>query len=370
VALLYKGVKQLQMLENMTISKDFISNVVVNQKYNQDTIINYYYMLQNEFQDLNFSNKIDNISGCNSYWLLDAYNLQKKKVFKKTNLCKDKFCNNCKKVKQAARLARFTPKIDELKKDYNLYHVTFTVPNCKGSELDSTIKHIFKGFYYLNRYLNSSKKVKGLDFSSFGYVGALRSLEVTFKNDSYHPHLHCIFAFKNELDMLGKFTNKFSYSYGKYERSFSSFEVLIQSIWYLVINNIKVNKENVLNGYFSDNIYSCACDKIEGDSYYEVFKYMTKATDESSNVLSYENFKALYFALHRVRQIQGYGVFYNFKDDDKIINEVDEIFNSIIQDLQKKESPIEVSEAPSDLLNDTDYTILSRNKIYSYLREL
>lgn len=67
-------------------------------------------------KQINFDNKILNISKCNSWWLLDHYQQQKVKDFKKTNLCKDKFCNNCKKVKQASRLSKFMPLIDEYKK--------------------------------------------------------------------------------------------------------------------------------------------------------------------------------------------------------------------------------------------------------------
>ena len=82
-----------------------------------------------------------------------------------------------------------------------------------------------------------------------------------------------------------------------------------------------------------------------------------------------DNFKTLYFALYRVRQIQGYGCFYNVKDDDSIINEVDALYEVYIELLKAKENPLEVSQTPEELLND-DSMIISRKKIYSYLKSL
>lgn len=354
-------------LKEIEVKKDFLLNIVKNNKYNQDVILDYYFRLHTEDTTLNLSNKLDSVSNCNSWFLLDVYKKQKIKDFKKTNLCKDKFCNNCKKVKQAARLARFVPQIEKIKEDFNLSLLTLTVPNCNGTNLKDTINKIFKNFNYLNRYLNGAKPIKNLDFSSYGYKGALRSLEITFKGDNYHPHIHAVIALDKDYKPLKNIINTYSYSYGKLTRAFSDFEVLVQKIWYLLMNGQKVTKKSIES---LEEGYSCVLDDIEDSSYYEVFKYMTKATDEDENVLTYDNFKTLYYSLHRVRQIQGYGVFYNFKDDDSIIDEVDELYNTYIEILKIKEDPEEVSQTPQDLLDDKEYLIISRKKIYSYLKKI
>lgn len=363
------GVKQLELqdLKGIEVKKDYVNQILTNNKYNQEVITEYYHQLQQEFKEINFQNKIDNISNCNSWWLLDHYQKQKVKDFKKTNLCKDKFCNNCKKVKSSARLTKFMPFIDQFKEDNYLYHLTLTVPNCEGSDLSETIKTIFKSFRSLIRYLNLTKKIKGLDFEQYSYIGAIRSLEVTFKGDSYHPHLHCILAFNNPLIDNKYIQNTYSLSKKNGYRKFTEFEVLIQKIWYLLNNNIKVTKGSI------DDLelgYSCTIDNIDESSAHEVFKYMTKSTDEEKNILTYNNFKTLYFALHRVRQIQGYGCFYNVKDDDSIIEEVDYFYNKYIEELQKIENPLEVCETPEDLLNDSENMIISRKRIFSYLKNL
>lgn len=388
------GVKQLELqdLKGIEVKKDYVNQILTNNKYNQEVITKYYYQLQQEFSDVfedtysfldddievfiqrkkiiksvNLDNKIQNLSNCNSWWLLDHYKEQRIKDFKKTNLCKDKFCNNCKKVKQASRLSKFMPLIDKYKEENNLYHLTLTVPNCKGSDLTQTIKTIFKSFKQLNRYLNGNLKIKGLDFEQYSYIGAIRSLEVTFKGNSYHPHLHCILAFNNPLINNKYIENTYSLSKKNGYRKFTEFEVLIQKIWYLLNNNIKVTKGSI------DDLklgYSCTIDDIDESSAYEVFKYMTKSTDEEKNILTYDNFRHLYFALHRVRQIQGYGCFYNVKDDDSIIEEVDYFYNKYIEELQKIENPLEVCETPEDLLNDSENMIISRKRIFSLLKKL
>lgn len=357
---------ELSHLFNIQISNEHLNNVINNNEYNK-TIISYYERLFSQYPQVNFSSQIENLSNCNSWWLLDYYKEQKVKDFKKTNLCKDKFCNNCKKVKQASRLAKFMPIIDEMSKDKHLYHLVLTVPNCQGTNLKDVIQKIFKSFYAINRYLKLEKKIKGYDFSQYGYSGAIRSLEVTFSKKDYHPHLHCVISLDNALDNNRNIVNTYSKSKKNGYRKFTEFEILIQKIWYLLFNGERVNQKSIQNLEIG---YSCTIDPIDESSVYEVFKYMTKSTDDKNNILTYQNFKDLYFALYRVRQIQGYGCFYNIKDDDSIIDEVDYFYNKFLEELQQKENPVEISQSPQDLLLDNENIIISRKKIFKYLRDL
>ena len=363
-----KGGETLELsdLFNIQIEKNYIGEVIKNKDYNK-IIIEHYQRLAAEYPDVNFSNNIENMSNCNSWWLIDHYQEQKIKDFKKTSLCKDKFCSNCKKVKQASRLSKFVPLIEDLSKDKNIYHLVLTVPNCNGTNLKDTIKSMFSNFYILNRYLKLEKKIRGLDFSQYGYSGSIRSLEVTYSKDDYHPHLHCIIAFDKPLDDNRYIKNTYSKSRKNGYRKFTDFEILIQKIWYLLNNNEKVTKKSI------DELelgYSCTVDSIDESSLFEVFKYMTKTKDEKNNIIPYDNFKTLYFALYRVRQIQGYGCFYNVKDDDSIIDQVDDFYDVIINILKAKENPVEVCETPQDLLLDNENLIISRKTIFNYLRQL
>lgn len=80
-------------------------------------------------------------------------------------------------------------------------------------------------------------------------------------------------------------------------------------------------------------------DKFSENDFVEIFKYMTKATTEDGKTLSYKQFKTLYYALFKVRQIQGYGIFYNLKDDEEInFDEVNEAYAEFIEELQTKKN--------------------------------
>ncbi len=46
------------------------------------------------------------------------------------------------------------------------------------------------------------------------------------------------------------------------------------------------------------------CEKFNRKDYAELFKYMTKETDENDNILTYDNFVTLYEATYHVKQIK------------------------------------------------------------------
>ena len=193
----------MKNLENARVPVDLLVNVVNNIEYNK-IIIEYYERYLSEIQNPQFKtieNKIKNISDCNQFWDLDAYHKSLIKDYKKTNLCKDKFCNNCKKVKQASRMAKYMPELEQYK-DF-AHHLTLTAPTVEGSTLGDRIKLMSKSYRMLNRYLNGTEKIKGLDFSDWGYKGSIRSLEVTYKNTIYHPHYHCFLVLEG-LEMSSK----------------------------------------------------------------------------------------------------------------------------------------------------------------------
>lgn len=377
-------------INNFLINKEYIADIHNNNVYNK-TIADYYGILHKEFDilkdenliitskygsynyNLNFkrNNKYflsDSREGrllaCNSIWFLDRYDYNQIKDFKSTNLCKDKFCSNCKKVKQASRMSRYIPFLEPYKD--NLYHLILTVPNVSSVDLKSTLDIMTKSFRKLILYLNGNINVKYLNFSKYSYLGAVRSLEITFNEDSYHPHFHVAIAFDN-LDLLKNITNTYSYDRSSDNvRLFSEFEVLIQKIWYLLINKETITHENISK---VDLGYSCAIDKFKENDYAELFKYMTKSTNEDNNLLSYDNFKSIYLSTHKRKQIQGYGVFYRINDED-IEEEIDKIYADIQEFLSREETPVPSTESPIDLLHDDNYQIISRRKIYQYLKEI
>lgn len=382
-------------LDKITVDKEFLSDVTTNLKYNKPIIKFYKRLLFNTRFNTNvgyrerikagehyhpeiiktnlpyvkvttLENTIANLSNCNNLWLLNVYDTQKVKDFLKTNLCKDRFCANCKKVKQASRMSRFIPEIEKYK-DRNLYHLTLTAgPNMKGKLLRETVDRMTKSFARLTEYFKGRKKIRGLDFEKYGYEGAIRSLEVTFKGDSYHPHFHCLMVL-NWDDTQKDNINQFSKRHGKIARKFSDLEILVQKIWKLLVDGKKVTLANINSLDFG---YSATMDEFEQDHYNEIFKYMTKTGNgEDGEFFTYDNFVTLYFELKGVRQIQGYGCFFRIKDED-CENEVDDHYNLIIDTLDSIEVPRVATESTKDLYFDEEYTLISRKKVYSYLREI
>lgn len=356
-------------LEKLKISKEHLKKVDKNLKYNS-LVGSYYERLIDEqtvkIEKNKFDKKLERLMDCNRFWNIDRYDIQRVKDFIRTNLCRDKFCNNCKKVKQAERMARFMPEIEKYK-HFNMSQLVLTVPNCSGEELHETIKNMFKAFARLIEYFKGKKNIRGLDFSWLGYQGAIRSLEVTYKQD-YHPHLHVLLIHEGS-DREKHIVNKYSYDkFGNKEtRRFSDFEVTIQKIWYLLINKTKVTVK-ALDAL--EDGYSCMMDKFQEDDFLELFKYMTKSDGlEDGKIMTYQNFKDLYYGLHSVRQIQGYGCLFRIKDED-IADLADEKYKEIIDELKKIEDPVNASETVQDLLADSEYLLISRKQIYKHLREL
>lgn len=366
-------------IENAIITKDFLSDVIINIEYNK-TIIDYFgkYSLEQRnlmetgkeffFDPDTVSNNAQNIEVCNKFWELDKYQEQKVKDYQRTNLCKNKFCSNCKKVKQASRMSKYIPELEQYKD--NLYHLVLTLPNCNGDSLEDTIKHMSKCFRQLIRYIRGTDKIKGLDFESWGYKGAVRSLEVTYFTDSYHPHYHIALVLNSDIlskkDIINTYSYNFRTSIPELRRLFSKEEILIQKIWYLLINNTKVTKDNIDN---LDIGYSCMIDKFQEGDYAELFKYLTKEVNENGEVLTYDNFKVLYKSLYRLKQIQGYGCLYNITDDGDL-ESMEREYEELIEGLRKNENPEKVIETPQDLAKDTEYLLISRKSYYKYLRQL
>lgn len=360
-------------LKKLEVSDNHIKSVVDNLNYNVH-IGEYYKRLSAEKNNEMYMRKFFRLADCNSIWEMAHWQQQKAYEFKKTNLCKDKFCNNCKKVRQAAKLGKFKPLLMPYKA--NMYQVTFTMPNVPGEQLSEAIDKLLKGYAKLIGYLKGKKKVKGVDFTKFNYKGSIRSLEVTIpKGNEYHPHLHALMVFEG-YEGWKELKHQNQYSFNRKKRNeirlFSDEEILIQKIWYLILNGEKVTLKNI---EALEVGYSCRIDKFKESDFIELFKYMTKSTTEYDKVISYEQFKTLYFALDGRRQIQGYGCFYNLKDDDDFsLDEALEIYNSLIEKLQEIEKSVEVSTTPTDLMeirkNDNDVIVFSRKKIHAAAREL
>jgi plasmid rolling circle replication initiator protein Rep len=140
--------------------------------------------------DVLHMNMMDGISfkvrNCGTMLEFRRYDDGKSKLAK-GNFCKVRLCPLCnwrrsnKIFGQVSRIMEYL----QTQYDYRFVFITLTVKNCVGSDLSSTIKKLLYDFQNL-------VKLKSFDC----FKGFIRVLEVTYskKDDTYHPHLHCIFA--------------------------------------------------------------------------------------------------------------------------------------------------------------------------------
>ena len=87
---------------------------------------------------------------------------------------------------------------------------------------------------------------------------------------------------------------------------------------------------------------------------------MTKMYGEDKTEMTYDNFKILYYATYRVRQIQGYGVFYNIKEvNPENYTETD--YNVLEHYLTCKEQPISAYEPICHFIGGNGYTFVKQS---------
>ncbi|MGN0812785.1 MAG: protein rep [Candidatus Coproplasma sp.] len=292
-----------------------------------------------------FDRKSRAVDNCAKWWDLDHYTEQQVKDIKRVNLCRDKFCFNCQSMLAAKRYGKFAPILDSLKSSYKILPIVFTVPNCEPEELKPLIDKMYRKFPFLMRYFKGQAKVHGVNFIKYGYGGAVRGLEVTYNKDTgqYHPHFHCMVLLYKKIALQGKYTNAYSFDHNDPSKihKFSDFEILLQKIWFLLMNDCKVTAENIERLKIG---YDVQASDPEGN-YHEVFKYACKgAFKESEGACIYQErvFWTLYGALKNRRMIQGYGVLHNFNDLDGEILEADAaaIYAAYIAQLQRTETPV------------------------------
>lgn len=109
----------------------------------------------------------------------------------RANFCSDPLCPQCAKRKSLKMFSQVSAIVERLQSDYQFLFVTLTIKNPVGDNLSEACDALYKSYIRLM----DKKRMKFVK-------GALRSLEITVNRKTnpitYHPHLHCIFAVKND----------------------------------------------------------------------------------------------------------------------------------------------------------------------------
>lgn len=351
-------------VHDCVIEKDYFIELDKKRGFNE-YLRDFYVRMSEEYGDEKFLKKADGLIDCCKYLNVDYYRKNECKHVLKINRCKDAFCYNCQQFNAERRFQLYAPVLAEYEKDYDVYHVIFTQPNVDGAHLKNTLTLMFDRISYMIRYFDGRSKIRGIDFSQYGYAGAVRSLEITTKEAGertmYHPHFHCMFILKKGLNMESKYWNRYSYDPrgNKPPYPFTSFEILLQRIWCLLIMRKPVTKNNINHigevlPQYPDG-FSVRAGHVTDGNYHEIFKYAIKGTYQEKSIFTYETFVTLYFALYNRKVYQTYGCLYNL--DFNVIDDVvsptlttDVLFELIIERLQSMEMPVNLEEELDEII--------------------
>lgn len=345
----------------------------------------FYRRMAEEYHDNSFLDKADRTEACSKIWDLDYYLKHSLKQVVGINRCGDSFCYICQSIKAQRRYEIYSPVLKSYEEENDVYHVVFSVPNVDGGRLKWTLDKMTDRFARLIRYFNGGKKIKGVSFESFGYRGAVRSLEITtgkrkrLEDNDFHPHFHCMFILRKGMNFEKNIYNSFSADrYGhRAAKLFSVFDWLLQRIWCLLMLDIEVTKENIINIYEATGFkykdgFSVNADLVTDGNYHEIFKYAIKGTYKKEAIFTYNDFEYLYDALKNRRVYQTYGCLqkHNFNEVDDIFSpkmQTDYLFDIFLQALQRSEKPIRIQSELEEILKDFKTNGRKRKRPIKYI---
>ena len=148
--------------------------------------------------------RMKNLEECGNN-LLFSVNDKNEKRFKSAYFCRLRTCPMCnwrKSLKMFGHTNKIANKILEQNSSTRFLFVTFTVKNCSADKFSQTIDMMNIGF---KRLTDKSKGVKITEKFKNNLLGYIRAMEVTYnqEKDTYHPHIHCIFAVKAQYFTKG-----------------------------------------------------------------------------------------------------------------------------------------------------------------------
>ncbi|WP_245602165.1 protein rep [Peribacillus kribbensis] len=140
------------------------------------------------FEKANLVKKAERMTGCG-----DILTFKKTSAGLKLNqafFCKVRLCPMC-NWRRSLKLTYENKKIVEVannRQKLRWLFLTLTVKNCRGDELEDTIKDMMQGYNRLLKYKRVDESIEGW----------FRALEITKNNEdnTYHPHFHVLIAVK------------------------------------------------------------------------------------------------------------------------------------------------------------------------------
>lgn len=105
----------------------------------------------------------------------------------RANFCRERLCHVCAWRKQSKFVAQVSPVLEELSaQGFEYIFVTLTLRNSSADDLRGALDQFMKAY---NKFLGRKQIAQS-------FAGVIRSLEITYndKEDTFHPHVHCLVA--------------------------------------------------------------------------------------------------------------------------------------------------------------------------------
>ena len=139
-------------------------------------------------------------------FLLFARKHDNKLKLARANFCKSRICNMCNWRRSLKLFGQVSQVIEAIRgKGIKVRYLflTLTVKNCKSDKLTETINNLNAGFRLLVRNDKKNKPTK----IACNLLGYMKAIEVTYntKDDTYHPHIHCILAVRPSYFKSGNY---------------------------------------------------------------------------------------------------------------------------------------------------------------------
>lgn len=153
--------------------------------------------------------RLQALSECASFLLFDR-NQQGRLRLNSANFCRVRLCPMCswrRSLKLFSQVSEIVGTLLQRLATTRFIFVTLTVPNCKGHELASTMNAMNKAFSFIvgkGKTFAPAKKFKS------NLLGYMKATEITYnqQSDTYHPHIHCLFAVRSDYFCRGYIKQK------------------------------------------------------------------------------------------------------------------------------------------------------------------
>lgn len=352
-----------------TLNGERSNECIKKMKKNQDKYSSvfseyYFHMFQESGSNL-YKRKSENISSCFKIQTWDKYNLNKIMDNTAHFRCRNRFCVNCQILINSYHVWKLKPKLKELQAEgFVPYFLTLTVPNCKFTELNSTVKYMNACYRKLFEKLNYDDK-RAFKLRYMKVYGSVKVLEVSVNKEKkeFHPHFHILLLLmpdeSDEKYLDANIQGRYSYNKNSYNYH-SLFSIQIMKLWSMVYYKKSITKKSYSN-WSDDPAYKELNDdgsikytnleinlvpfrdkkNVDGkildnnSAFLELLKY-TVAFDD---ITTYEIFFHLEKQLSHLRRLQCNGILTGLlndisEDDADTIGEIQDLILEIKEDPQ------------------------------------